>query len=413
MKLQINSAKLGCEIDELALISENPPPFVTRVLFSEADLRGRAFVKTLCRGAGLILREDAVGNIFARWEGTEKNLPAVATGSHIDAVPHAGKYDGVVGVLGGIEAIRALKRSNYQPKRSIELVVFTSEEPTRFRLGCVGSRLLGGVLSPQRAAELRSEDGRFFGQWLKQAGLKGRLDSVRLGKNYYSAFIELHIEQGPVLEKEKISIGVVEKIAAPSTLRIQLAGVGGHAGATLMPGRRDALLAGAEIALAVENAALTTASPDTVGTTGVFKIEPGAVNSIPCQADMEIDLRDTNVKTRDAALKRIEAAAREICGRREIKLEMERLNVDPPAICDAELVKRILTICRTQNISCKKMISRAYHDSLFMAKICPTTMIFIPCRNGVSHRPDEYSSPEQIEKGTCVLAQGLALLASC
>lgn len=408
--MQINIAQLQREIDELALISENPPPVVTRVLFSEADLRARRFVKKLCRDAGLILREDAVGNIFARWEGSEKNLPAVATGSHIDAIPNAGKYDGVVGVLGGIEAIRALKKINFQPKRSIELLIFTSEEPTRFGLGCVGSRLLAGVLSPPKAAALRSKDGRFFGQWLKRAGLKGRLGSVRLRKNYYSAFIELHIEQGPILETKGLSIGIVQKIAAPSTLRIQLAGAGGHAGATLMPGRRDALLAGAEIALAVENAALTTGSPDTVGTTGVFQIEPGAVNSIPCRATLEIDLRDTNVEARNAALAKIEKTARAICARRKIKLNCERLNVDPPAICDAALVQTVYYACRQLNISSKKLISRAYHDSLFMARVCPVTMIFIPCRGGISHRPDEYSSPPQIEKGVRVLAKTLAMI---
>lgn len=240
--------------------------------------------------------------------------------------------------------------------------------------------------------------------------MKGKLDSVRLRKNCYSAFIELHIEQGPLLEKEGISIGVVEKIAAPGALRIQLAGAGGHAGATLMPGRRDALLAGAEIALAVENIALTTGSPDTVGTTGVFKIEPGAVNSIPCGATLEIDLRDTNVAARDAALAKIEKTARAICARRKIKLRFEKLNVDPPAVCDAALVQIISRVCRQLNVSSKKLISRAYHDTLFMARICPVTMIFIPCRGGISHRPDEYSSPAQIEKGTRVLAETLALV---
>lgn len=413
MKLQINSAKLQRDIDKLALISENPPPVVTRVLFSEADLRGRAYVKSLCREAGLNLREDAVGNIFARWKGIKNNLPPVATGSHIDAIPNAGKFDGTVGVLGAIEAIRALKRSGFKPGRPIELIIFTSEEPTRFGLGCLGSRLMSGVLSPMKTAGLCDTDGKSLESWRTHIGLKGKLGTVRHQKGSYFAFIELHIEQGPILEQEDISIGVVEKIAAPSTLRIQLVGIGGHAGATLMHTRRDALLAGAEIALAVEKAATTSGSRDTVGTTGILRIEPGAVNSVPCQAFLEIDLRDTNVKTRDAALKQIEAAAREICRRRKIKLEMDRLNVDPPALCDAELVKTIFEICHTRNISCKKMISRAYHDSLFMAKICPATMIFIPCRDGVSHRPDEYSSPEQIEKGTWVLAQSLALLASC
>ncbi len=410
MKWPVNSARLQREIDTLALISEAAPPVVTRVLFSEADLRGRQFIKTLGREAGLALREDAAGNLFARWAGAEKQLPPVATGSHTDAIPNAGKYDGVVGVLGALEAIRALKASGFRPRRSIELIVFTAEEPTRFGLGCLGSRLLGGVLTPARAAALLDVQGRSLETWRRRAGCRGRLDSVPLSKQVYSAFVELHIEQGPILEREKISIGVVEKIAAPSTLRLQLTGVGGHAGATLMPGRRDALLAGAEIALAVEQAVLNCGSPDAVGTTGVFKIEPGAVNSVPCRAWLEVDVRDTQVRTRARALAQIEAAARAICRRRKIGLKLERLNVDPPAICDPALVKTIAGICRAQKISCQRMISRAYHDSLFMARVCPTTMIFIPCFKGYSHRPDEYSSPAQIKRGVQVLAETLAVL---
>jgi ureidoglycolate amidohydrolase len=412
-KIPINTARLQREIDELALITEAEPPVVTRVLFSEADLRGREFVKNLCREAGLKIREDAIGNIFARWEGAQKELSAIATGSHIDAIPNAGKYDGVVGVLGAIEALRALKASSFQPKRAIELIVFTAEEPTRFGIGCLGSRLLSGVLSDKRAASLRDRDQLSLDHWRRKPGYESRsLNSVRLKKNHYAAFIELHIEQGPILEKERIAIGVVEKIAAPSTLRMQLTGVGGHAGAVLMRDRHDAGLAAAEISLEVEKAALTSGSPDTVGTTGIFKIEPGAVNSVPCKAYLEIDLRDTQLKTRDAALRQIEAAAKRICSRRGVKLKMERLNVDPPAICDSALVETVSKICREQKISHRKMISRAYHDSLFMAKVCPTTMIFIPCRGGVSHRPDEYSSPKQIAAGIRVLAGTLATLSS-
>jgi N-carbamoyl-L-amino-acid hydrolase len=412
-KIRINSARLQGELDALALITEATPPVVTRVLFSEADLRGRGFVKNLCREAGILLREDAVGNMFARWQGSQKNLSAVAAGSHIDAIPNAGKYDGVVGVLGAIEAVRALKSAGFQPKRSIELIVFTAEEPTRFGIGCLGSRLLCGALKAKRAAGLRDGGDLSLNEWRRRAGYNGKnLDSVRLEKNCYAAFVELHIEQGPILEQEKISIGIVEKIAAPSTLRMQLTGVGGHAGALLMPGRHDAGLAGAEISLAVEKAALTSGSPDTVGTTGIFKIEPGAVNSVPCRAWLEIDLRDTQIKTRDAALKRIEAAAKSICRRRGVSLQMERLNVDPPAICDRALVKSVAGICTKLGVSHRRMISRAYHDSLFMAQLCPTTMIFIPCRGGVSHRPDEYSSPKQIETGVRVLAETLALAAS-
>lgn len=409
---QVDGDRLQKQIDELAAISAAPAPVVTRVLFSEADLRARAFVKNLCRETGLALREDAVGNIFARWTGRDAKLPPVATGSHIDAIPNAGRYDGVVGVLGAIEAIRALQRAGAEPTRSIELIVFTAEEPTRFGIGCLGSRMLAGAITLEKAAALRDREGKSLEELRGTAGFGGQdLRGVRLTPGGYSAFVELHIEQGPLLEQERIPIGVVEKIAAPSTLRMELTGVGGHAGAMLMPIRHDALLAGAEIALAVEQAALTSGSPDTVGTTGVFRIEPGAVNSVPCRAWLEIDVRDTQLSTRDAALKRIENAAGEICKKRGVTFELERLNADAPAICDERLVRTVTEVCGELKLPVRKMISRAYHDSLFMAQLCPATMIFIPCRAGVSHRPDEYSSPEHIKQGVEVLALTLAKLA--
>jgi N-carbamoyl-L-amino-acid hydrolase len=409
--LEIDIARLQKEIDDLALISENPAPVVTRVLFSEADLAARASVKDLCRQAGLAVREDAVGNIFARWEGTRPSAPAIATGSHIDAIPNAGKYDGVVGVLGALEAIRALRRIGFQPDRAIELIVFTAEEPTRFGIGCLGSRMMAGALAREKIASLRDSDGHDLDFWRRQAGLGGALDSVRLREGAYSGFVELHIEQGPILERENLAVGIVEKIAAPSSLRLRLTGVGGHAGAVLMPERHDALLAGAEIALAVEKAALASGSPDTVGTTGVFRIEPGAVNSVPCRALLEIDLRDTNPASRDAALAQIEAASAQICRRRGIGLELERVNVDAPALCDPGLVEAVSRVCQDLEVSSRKMNSRAYHDTLFMARVCPVMMIFIPCRGGVSHRPDEFAGPEQIQKGALVLAETLRRLA--
>lgn len=409
--LKINGKLLQKEIDDLALISENPAPVVTRILFSEADSRGRQFVKKLCRKAGLAVREDAIGNIFARWVGQCPDLAAVATGSHIDAIPNAGKFDGVVGVLGAIEAIRALKRDNFKPRRSIELIIFTAEEPTRFGIGCVGSRMLAGLLLPKKAALLKDSEGKTLEAWRKQVGWnKQDLGSVRLSKDCYSAFVELHIEQGPILDRERIPVGIVERIAAPSTLRIELTGVGGHAGGTLMPGRRDALLAGAEIALAVERAALNSGSPDMVATNGVFQIKPGAVNSVPCQAHLEIDLRDTQSKTRDSVLAQIEKSVRKICLARKIAFQIERVATDPPVICDPKLVSLIARICPSIGLRSKRMVSRAYHDSSFMAQLCPTVMVFIPCYKGFSHRPDEYSSPKHIKAGVTVLANTLASL---
>jgi ureidoglycolate amidohydrolase len=409
--MTINIQRLQKEIDDLALISEATPPVVTRVLYSEADMKGRAFVKNLFREAGLTIREDAVGNTFARWEGTDKTAAPIATGSHIDAIPNAGKYDGVVGVLGALEAVRVLKAAGLQPQRSIDIIIFTAEEPTRFGIGCLGSRLLAGTISGDKVASLKDREGSTLDSLRKQAGFPASNPvDVRLPKNAYAAFVELHIEQGPILEACGVDIGIVEKIAAPSSLRMKLTGVGGHAGAVLMPERHDAGLAAAEISLAVEKAARTSGSPDTVGTTGVFRIEPGAVNSVPCYAYLEIDLRDTNVKTRDAALIQIESAAQEICQRRGVSVEIERVNVDAPALCDQKLVSVVESACKEKGYSSMRIISRAYHDTLFMAQVAPTTMIFIPCLKGYSHRPDEYSSPDQIKRGVDVLAVTLQSL---
>ena len=403
---------LQLEIDELAQISSVPAPAVTRVLFSDEDQKARGWLKEKFQAAGLAVREDAVGNIFARWTGTEPDLPAVATGSHTDAIPNAGKFDGVVGVLGALEAVRILQREGFQPRRSIEIIMFTAEEPTRFGLGCLGSRLLSGTINVEKVSTLRDEEGHSLDELRAQAGCAGPLDSVRLAAGHYHAFIELHIEQGPILERDGIDIGAVEKIAAPAAFRVGIVGEGGHAGAVLMPVRRDAGLAAAEIALAVERAALESGSPDTVGTTGVFRIEPGAINSLPARAMIEIDLRDTNPATRDHAEAAIRSAIEAVSVRRKVEITLEVINSDPPAICAPELVEGILSAASAHGWSAVRMVSRAYHDSLFMASICPTAMIFIPCRNGWSHRPDEFSTVESIDKGVRVLADAMKSRAS-
>jgi ureidoglycolate amidohydrolase len=407
----VDQKRLTQELAELALISEVAPPAVTRVLFTEADLRGREYVKKLCREAGLSIREDAVGNTFARWAGSEPDLPAVATGSHIDAIPNAGAYDGTVGVLGGLEAIRALQAAGFKPRRSIELVMFTSEEPTRFGIGCLGSRLMSGVLDGQAGAHLKDRDGISLDEARQAAGFTGTLASVRLDEGAYAAFVELHIEQGPLLEQGKVDLGIVTAIAAPAGLKIWIEGEGGHAGAVLMPGRRDAFLAAAEIALAVERCVKATASIDTVGTVGVCEVFPGAVNSVPSKARIEVDIRDIDGTRRDAVLEALYLECDEIAQQRGVSVRRELVNADPPAQCDVTIVAALEKACETEGATSHLMISRAYHDTLFMARVSPTAMLFIPCRGGVSHRPDEYSSPEAIAQGTAVLSETLRDLA--
>lgn len=410
MNLTIDLGRLIQELEVLGSISEAPAPAVTRVIFTDVDLRGREFMSRLCREAGLIVREDPVGNTFARWVGTDETLAPVGTGSHIDAIPNAGRYDGTVGVLGGLEAIRALIRTGFRPRRSIELLIFTSEEPTRFGIGCLGSRLLAGLLDASSDERLKDRGGKSLGEVRAAAGYVGPLSAVRLPVGYYSAFIELHIEQGPLLEQRQVRVGVVTAIAAPASLKILVEGEGGHAGAVLMPDRHDAFLAAAEIALAVESIARSTGAEDTVATVGVCDVFPGAVNSIPSRVRIEVDIRDVDETRRDSVLDMVIEAGKEIGLRRRVTVQTELVNADPPVQCAPAIVATLMSACESHGLCFDRMISRAYHDSLFLSRIAPVAMLFIPCRGGVSHRPDEYASPDAIGDGTLVLGEALARL---
>jgi ureidoglycolate amidohydrolase len=400
------------ELQALAQISEAEPPVVTRVVFSEADLRARAYVKSLCAEAGLTITEDAIGNTFARWQGAEPDLAPIGTGSHIDAIPNAGLYDGCVGVLGGLEAIRVLQHLGFKPRRSIELVIFTAEEPTRFGIGCMGSRMMAGALTPAQALTLRDKEGRGLEELRTAAGFMGTLESVVLPAGRFARFIELHIEQGPLLEQEGLDLGLVTHIAAPASMRVLVEGEGGHAGARLMPGRKDALAAAAELILALEAAARSTGAIDTVATVGVCEVFPGAVNSIPSKVRLETDIRDIDAARRDRVIDALRAACTDVSARRGVTVTTELVNADPPATCDEEILAALEDSAKAAGKSYRKMVSRAYHDSLFMARIAPVAMLFIPCRGGVSHRPDEYASPQWIGSGIHVLARTLAQLAS-
>lgn len=410
MNLAIDQDRIVSEIEALARISDAEPPAVTRIVFTPADQEARAWSRARCLEAGLTMRQDAIGNMFARWTGTDETAAPVATGSHIDAIPNAGKYDGVVGVLGGLEAIRALQRSGFRPKRSIELILFTSEEPTRFGIGCLGSRMLSGTLTAEAARGLTDTSGQTLEHVRQEANMHGNLESVRLDPGHYSAFLELHIEQGPLLERAHVPLGIVESIAAPASYHLIAEGAGGHAGGVLMGGRNDALCAAAEIILAVEQVALASGSSDTVATVGICDVFPGAVNSIPSRVRLTIDVRDTDLPRRDRVMQTIQAKSSDVSGKRGVSVQFHIVNVDQPAICSSIVIEALARVCSKHNLPFQKMVSRAYHDSLFMSQIAPTGMLFIPCRSGYSHRPDEFASPEDIARGTLILAESLAEL---
>ena len=338
--VSVDVETLPAQLLELSrLSSAEPSTGVTRLIFTEDDVTARDYVKARMADAGLEIREDAMGNIFGRWVGSEPHLPAVGSGSHTDAIPQSGAYDGTLGVLGPIEAIAALRRAGFTPRRSIEALMFTSEEPTRFGISCVGSRAMAAKLDPEYLAGLSdvlTENGTFLDA-AKAAGYASdaethadMVEACAVRRGAYSAFLELHIEQGPELEREGLDLGLVTAIAAPAALRCAFEGDGGHAGAQLMPARNDALAAAAELTLAVERLAKATGAKDTVATVGVLKVGPGAVNSVPRTAEMEIDVRDVDGTRRDALVDAILREGEAIASRRNARWSSVVRNADPP-----------------------------------------------------------------------------------
>ena len=410
---------------------------VTRLVYTDDDARAREYVKMLMQKNGLTVREDAMGTIFGRLEGTEtvkkrgtKRGNVVGSGSHTDAIPLSGKYDGVYGVLGAIEALGALKRAKFQPKRHLEAVMFNSEEPSRFGMACSGSRAMGGVLDAEKLQTLpdvlntsksffdAATQAGYGSEWRGENGSRARTAKEMVEKcslmpmdSHYYSFVELHIEQGPELEHEKLDIGVVTAIAAPAAMEITFEGDGGHAGAQLMHLRNDAVVAGSKLAVAVEKFAKQSGSRDTVATVGGFTVKPNAINSVPRSAVLEIDVRDIDLKRRDHVVQQIKNAAKEIASEQNVRVDVRIINKDDPATSGDSAMNAVELAVTHLGHSMKRMVSRAYHDTLFVAKACSNVgMIFIPCYKGYSHRPDEFSTEEQMRKGVETLALTMAKL---
>ena len=361
---------------------------------------------------GLRVRLDAVGNLFGRWEGSEPGAPRVLTGSHVDTTLNAGRYDGVVGVLGAIEAVRALQAEGVVPRRPVELVAWAGEEP-RFGTGCVGSRAAAGALSRADLDALRDRGGVSMAAALRDAGLDpGRLAEAELDPPTVHALVELHIEQGVVLEASGDEIGIVTAIAAPHDFTVVLRGAATHAGATPMSLRRDALTGAAEVVLAVERAARGSASGTTVGTVGVVRARPGAVNVVPGDVELDVDVRDSDAAAREAVVEEILAAARSVADARGLVVEVVPIVEDAPVACSPDVVAAVEAAAAEAGVRARRMISGAYHDAMILGARVPIGMIFVPSAGGVSHHPDEFTASDDLVRGVRVLAGTLARLAA-
>jgi N-carbamoyl-L-amino-acid hydrolase len=396
----VNEARLQTRITELAKFGANPEGGVSRVAFSAADIAAREYISKLMQGAGLVVRVDTAGNIIGRREGRDPKLPAIMTGSHIDSVPGGGKYDGDVGVLGAIEVAQVLHERGVRLRHPLEIVSFTDEEG-----GLIGSLAMTGRIEPA-ALEVMSDSGRTIREGIRAVGGDpDRLEQCIRKPGELKAFIELHIEQGAVLDESDIDIGVVEGIVGIGRWDVTVDGVANHAGTTPMNRRRDALVSAAEFALAVNRVA-TSVPGRQVATVGSIRAEPGARNVIPGRVVMSLEIRDLEAKKISDVYDAIRTEASKIAQARQTPISFAELTVAAePAPTDERMRRTISKAASSLGLTHKLMPSGAGHDAQDMTHIAPTGMIFVPSVGGVSHSPKEFTSSQDMANGANVLLQ--------
>lgn len=401
--LTIDQERLWSDLIGLAAITEPDRPW-TRRSFSSRFLEGRAFLTRRFQDAGLEVRLDAAGNLIGRLAGQDPLAPVIMIGSHSDTVPSGGRFDGVVGVLAGLEIIRAAADAGIRFNHTIEVVDFLAEEPSDYGLSCVGSRGMAGALSEEVLA-LRGPDDETLAAAIDRIG--GDVSRLRAAKrDDIAAFLELHIEQGPVLERTGTDVGIVTAIAGVTRLEIVFRGETGHAGTVPMPGRRDASVAAAKAILAIRDAAAAVAAGDNgyfAGTTGVVDILPGGANVIPGESRIIADLRCERRDAMKVFLAAIGPQLEQIAASEACDVATRLLSDNPPAACDTDLRRLLEATSQTLGISSLSLTSGAGHDAAFVSRIAPAAMVFVPCRGGLSHCPEEWSEPRQIAIGTDLL----------
>ncbi len=399
-KVRVDEKRIDLRIKKLSEFGRNPDGGVSRVAFSQADLEGRNYVSGLMREAGLKVRVDPAGNIIGHRQGAEPDLPVIMFGSHIDSVPHGGNYDGDVGVIASIECAQVLLEHGIVTRHPLEVIVFSDEEG-----GLVGSRSLVGELS-QEALEIVGHSGMTIRQGIGFIGGDvEKLADARYRRGEIKAFIELHIEQGSILFDEGTQIGVVEGIVGIKWWDVTVDGFANHAGTTPMDRRRDALIAAAQLTLAI-NRVVTDEPGRQVGTVGRIRAEPGAPNVIPGRVLMSLELRDLSAEKIDRLFNRIREKAVSIARETGTQITFESIDATAvPAPTDERLRRILAEGARSLGLTTRMMPSGAGHDAQDMARIAPTGMIFVPSVDGISHSPEEFTRPEDMANGANVLLQ--------
>ncbi|MGG3161958.1 hydantoinase/carbamoylase family amidase [Geobacillus stearothermophilus] len=397
----IQGERLWQRLMELGEVGKKPSGGVTRLSFTAEERRAKDLVASYMREAGLFVYEDAAGNLIGRKEGANPDAPVVLVGSHLDSVYNGGCFDGPLGVLAGVEVVQTMNEHGVVTHYPIEVVAFTDEEGARFRFGMIGSRAMAETLPPE-ALECRDAEGISLAEAMKQAGLDpDRLPQAARKPGTVKAYVELHIEQGRVLEEAGLPVGIVTGIAGLIWVKFIIEGKAEHAGATPMSLRRDPMAAAAQIIAIIEEEARRTGT--TVGTVGQLHVYPGGINVIPERVEFVLDLRDLKAEVRDQVWNAIAARAETIAKERNVRLTTERLQEMAPVLCSEVVKQAAERACKQLGYPPFWLPSGAAHDGVQLAPICPIGMIFVRSQDGVSHSPAEWSTKEDCAVGAEVL----------
>lgn len=400
--LAIDPERLWDELMETAKIGATPKGGICRLTLTELDREVRDWFKARAEALGCVVTVDDMGTMFARRAGQRSDIPPIAMGSHLDTQPTGGKFDGALGVLAALEALRTLHLAGYETFAPIEVVNWTNEEGARFAPAMIASGVFAGVFSPDWAAARADRSGETFGGALEKIGYRG---SEKCGQHKFSAFFEVHIEQGPYLEAERKDVGVVTGVQAMRWYEVTVIGQDTHAGTTPMPRRHDALLGAARMVEAINASARKT--PSAVGTVGLLEVKPGAPNVVPGEVFFMIDMRDPDPGVLDRMENEVSKTADVIGAELGLQIAIKNIWTQPPQQFDSECIAAVREAARVCGYSTRDMISGAGHDAAYVARVAPASMIFVPCKDGISHNEAEYSSKEQCAAGAQVLLQAV------
>lgn len=381
---------------------------ITRIAYSnEEQTCTHAFMR-MCKAENLEIRMDPCGNVIARREGKIKGLPPVAMGSHLDTVYQGGKYDGVLGVTAALEVIKRLNEKKIETNHPIEVISFACEESSRFGVSTVGSKAMTGLFEKEKYRHLKDKDGITLEDALSYCALDiNGIDQASRVNEEFKAFFELHIEQGPVLINNHKKIGIVTGIAAPLRLIVRITGKASHSGTTPMNMRKDALLGAAEIALELEKVAKAEEDFGTVATLGVMEVFNGAMNVVPGDVELKIDMRSTSLQSRQRVQDHLVQTIASIKENRKLEIESIEISSEEPVLLSPEINNALEMVCKDKNIPYQLMQSGAGHDAMNMTRLCPVGLLFVPSVDGISHHPDEYTAIEDILIGIDVLEEAV------